>query len=139
MPYASKTKIIPSPLADQIRFREKAPAMLCRTIVDGCQVDPMEKALKGYDVPITIYDDDILEAASSTFFAHINNVSQFHEEKKRGIVTLDEVICGIPDDPYYDGMNWKTSAGYPWCKEVHAGFSGKEWWFGKNGIHDKST
>lgn len=70
--------------------------MLQRQMVDGVMIDPIERALMRYDIPLINVDEDIAKAAMESVFSHLHNSSRFNTEKKRGILTRKEVICGIP-------------------------------------------
>lgn len=121
----STTKIVPSPVHGVIQEPTMAPAILRPREVNGVVVDPMANArVKASPISPPI-DDQILLESSYHFYQKVSTTKS--DDKK--LLTYEQSITGIAEDPCYPHMKRSTSPGYGWDKTG----PGKTKWLGTDG------
>lgn len=115
---AVDTDLRPSPLQHIIEPKCK-PAFLrpVRVDVEGRKQDPMLKGLKKVANTQSDVPDNLLDRASRDVLETL----EFHTNSgERRVLTREEAIVGVEDDPYINPLIRKTSPGYPWVNQQKA-------------------
>lgn len=69
----------------------------------------------------------------------LNGIFKFKDEKMITLLSYDEAVCGLENNPCLSSIDRSTSMGYPWSMESHPGFKGKQYWFGKDALIDTES
>lgn len=111
IPQASKTKLIHSPIFNEIEGAPsfKKPAMLRRT--DG--IDPMVNAMWGYGIRNIRPRDDIYRAAVDDYSNLLFSCNYEITAEFARTLSFEEAVAGIPGEDFIDAINRKTSPGWP--------------------------
>lgn len=136
---ATKTTLRPSVLHNQIWPCTQAPASLTPVTIDGERIDPLWNGLKKCGEPSTQLDPKILNEAVRGYENHINfrQYSLWEAQKcnfRRQVLTFEEAIVGVEDDPFIRAIDRSTSPGYPYTLDNKD--KGKQAWFGKDQEYD---
>ncbi|DAZ87487.1 TPA_asm: non-structural polyprotein [Strongylocentrotus intermedius associated picornavirus 1] len=128
----TKTKLRESPLQGNLRYNDgktsTAPATLRRIKVGDEVVDPLEKGLRKCGVQPVPIDPKIIDAAAEHFSSKLyEHVDPNHQR----VLTHEESISGIENDPYAEPINRRSSPGYPWIDSTK-GSLGKTKWLGND-------
>lgn len=126
----TSTFIRPSPLQGIVPFEpQTAPSVLNpKDPRMEFPCDPLARGIEKYGIqakPFPIKDE---RAAISSV---INDCLNMTPLRKPQLLTLHEAINGIPELPYFDRIDMKSSPGFPYVKFRPASCSGKEWLFKK--------
>jgi len=111
IPQAKKTKIIPSPIHNLISIYppKKKPAMLNKQR----GLDPMRIAMFGYGISHVRPRMDLYRAAIDNYCDELFNTTYVITDELRRSLTFEEMVMGIPGEEFIDGINRKTSPGWP--------------------------
>jgi len=132
------TKIIESPLAQDLEGSGVKPAMLRKTTGHLGIVDPWTNARSKYELPVKYLDKHVLRACTSHYIADVIKVSVDAPglESAKKVYTFEQAVAGLPGVPFFDGIARGTSAGYPWCLRVPKGYKHKTHFFGSEGDYE---
>lgn len=137
------TKIVPSPLYEQVSECELAPVRLTpHRADDGTMVNPTEVARSIYSHSIIHIDDDILDSSVFDTIKYINRSSRKTHFVGAGIgpkkLSIEEAIWGIEGHEFLNGLKSSSSPGYPYCLN-NPDPGTKKFWVGEDGKPDVLT
>lgn len=124
-PHAStKTSFVKTALCDKIFETTVAPAKLGRLLQeDGAGL----KALAKVTDDIRVIEDQDLHRCVASVKQRLYFPTVKPEDKR--VLSFEEAIQGVPDEPFLKGINRTTSAGWPHMLDTQ-GKKGKTKWFG---------
>jgi hypothetical protein len=122
IPQMRKSRLVKSPIHGKIEGRppKKAQAMLA----PRGGIDPLENARSGYGLSSVSPGDALLRAATDDFLHEFYTAGSELNDDFRRVLSFEEAVMGIPGLDYADGINRKTSPGWP-MKHVLPGGSKK--------------
>ncbi len=107
------SKIMPSQLHGLWTPSTKAPCRLRPFYSEtGEFKDPYAQALTKYCLPIPYIEEKTFDTLQKCLLAHLEHVSEFPVPRK--LLTIEEAIKGIADDPDYKSISRSSSPGYPY-------------------------
>jgi len=111
IPQASKTKLTPSPIHNLIKKypSAKLPAMLNKK--NG--IDPMVNAMWGYGVSNVRPNLHLYRAAVDDYSELLFSSTYKITPEFNRVLSFEEAVKGIPGEDFLDGINRKTSPGWP--------------------------
>jgi hypothetical protein len=137
--HCSTTRYRKSPLYDTWGPAITRPAYLSKFVYNDEVIDPYELARDKYKPTggNMFIDPDAVRGLAYYF----SDLYRFRVEDRTdlGVLSFEEAIVGIPALKYYDSIPRQTSAGLPYVLDPKPGFSGKQWYFGKEDEYDLST
>lgn len=119
----TKTQLSKSLLYGKLNDPQTRPAILSPTFIDGERVDPMNKGIKKLFKPQVWINSDILMVALHDTFQDIGLPN-----RKPRVLSYEEAIMGVEDDPFIRSLNRTTSPGYPYNLTNKS--KGKSAWLG---------
>lgn len=123
------TKIVKSRLHGSWTESTKKPARLSTFKNDaGELVDPFLKGLSTYCTSSVRLDPDTFKVIGEYLYEDIRRASHIPMEVR--ILTIDEAIIGIENDPDFGSIPRNTSAGFPWNLFTNPSKPGKTRFFG---------
>lgn len=109
---ASHTKIVPSPLLDEVVPHKTLPTSLRPTKVGG---DPMVKGLIKFGKRVPWINDAMIKIATSDVSNNYRiNVQNVDVAPYRRVLEYREAVQGVDDDEFLAPINRKTSMGFPY-------------------------
>ncbi len=129
----AKTNIIKSDLYECFGPATKAPAKLKTFTKEGNIIDPYRNALSKYNVGTAFVYPEVLDALVFSEFDFLMKISK--TEVSNRLLTIDEAIKGIENEPDFKGIALGTSPGYPYIHMKQTHQSGKHFWFGYDGYN----
>jgi hypothetical protein len=111
IPQASKTQIVASPINGLIEDYppQKKPAMLHKV----GNIDPMANAMFGYGLSNCRPRLDLLRCALDDYCYELFNTGYSITKEFRRSLSFEEAVMGIPGEEFLDGINRKSSPGWP--------------------------
>lgn len=132
------TKIVESPLAQDLPGSGVKPALLRKITGPKGIVDPWTNARSKYELPVKYLDKHVLRACTSHYVSDVIKVSVdmpgLAVAKK--VYTFEQAVAGLPGVPNFDGISRSTSPGYPWCLRIPKGYRHKTHFFGEEGDYE---
>lgn len=126
-----RSKIIRSKLYGTWGTSTKSPARLVKFIKDGIEISPMRKALLKYSGVKPVPDKNTLIVSVQSAISFMCKPMHASTRIFR-VLTFEEAVQGIPGVQFFEAIPRKTSAGYPYVANPVKGFSGKQFYFGKD-------
>lgn len=105
------SKIIPSSMAGSSWEINVAPAKMGRYYSNGLWIDPYINSQIKYCTPDILINQDIIRECCEHYFATIEHNSKIWVDRR--LLTMDEAIYGIEDEPDFGSIAAGTSVGYP--------------------------
>jgi len=121
LPAPVQTQLQKSKIFNKVQYHITKPAYLKPVMVNGELVDPMVLGVKKILGPQSYVDPKILEAA-------LNDIFNIIGPGKPRILTYEEAIKGVENNPFIRPINRKTSPGYPY--NIKNKSKGKTAWLG---------
>lgn len=120
---ASNTAIRRSPMYEIFGPASKTPARLTPFYNhEGLRIDPFDQAIRRYDVKMPLLEDfKVTEAVHDV----LNSIFKFKDQKMGEVLSYDDAVCGLENNPCLSSIDRSTSMGYPWSMENHPGYKGK--------------
>lgn len=132
----SLTSIVRSKLKSTWMVPKTAPARLKNFTHDGATINIFQKGLEGYkNVPVYV-PQNYCDAIEDNLF---DLIMRYPSPLNKRILTPEEAMFGVEDDPLISALNRSASFGYPYVLERHPGYSGKEWFMGKGADYTKDA
>jgi hypothetical protein len=113
----TKTKLRSSPIQGLLQIPTTGPAVLSGTdkrVPKG--TDLLVNGINKYADRVGVFPEDVVAAAAASIEEEL---LAFDSTTPRRILTLDEAINGIPEEPYIDPLNFSTSSGAPFSLDPH--------------------
>jgi len=131
----SRTQITKSELYDKCGPATLRIARLSPFIdTNGILIDPYHKALLKVNIGYKHLDPEVLDHIISSQYDYLMRVSKVMVVPR--LLTFEEAVAGIEDDPDFKGIALGKSPGYPYIHRSK-GHSGKKLWFGEDGYDFK--
>jgi len=109
----TKTDILPSPLHDAIFPHNTEPSALSNQDPRlEEKVDILKRGVQKWSITPEPFPEKVMDEVCNSMAEEICAI-QTHVEKR--VLEWDEVINGVPELPYVDSLNMKSSAGSPFC------------------------
>nr|QJI52026.1 MAG: nonstructural polyprotein [Dicistroviridae sp.] len=124
---ATKTKLTPSVLFNEVTETFSKPAFLRPKTIDGVLKSPWTNALSKYSSNWPLIATNVLDEAANMYKDSIFGSSPKEQEPR--LFSFSEAIVGIPNTEF-DCINRRTAPGYPACVSESKGHKGKTWYFG---------
>jgi hypothetical protein len=135
---SSQSKIMKSPLYGMWGPALTAPARLSPfTNLQGVHVDPRQNAMSKYCTPFVHIDASLFKLIGSAILDHLEHVSSIPVERR--VLSFEEAIIGIEDEPDFAGLSRSTSPGFPYSAQRGKKLPGKTEWFGTGETFDLTT
>lgn len=132
----SKSKILRSALYECLGPALTKPAHLCPYMGPaGVLIDPRKIGLADYCRNNKRVDPTILQACVDNLISKFVRLAGDVGWKPK-LLTFDQAVAGDPALEFCDGLDRKTSPGYPFVHMRKIGYPGKTWWFGRDGPYD---
>ncbi len=123
-----RSTIIKSLLYDKYMQHKTIPAKLKKFMHDGKEYDPYEIALKKYCVGKQDIDSKCLHFSAISYWEYLRTRSKVQIEKR--LLTFEEAVRGIENEPMFKSINRSTSMGYPYTVDPVYKGKGKTKLFG---------
>jgi hypothetical protein len=133
IPQIKKSRLIPSPIHDVVRDfpSQKKPAML------GPRggIDPMDFARWGYGTECISPDPKLLKACTEDYIHEFFACGRKVNAEYARVLSFEEAVQGLEGVEFFDGINRKTSPGWPMKHLLPSGskrsaFGKEDWEFG---------
>lgn len=132
----SKTKIMRSTLYACLGPALTKPAHLSPFIgPSGSLIDPRAIGLSDYCRNNKRVDPLILRASVDNLISKFVRLAGDVGWQPK-LLTFEQAVAGDPALEFCDGLDRKTSPGYPFVHMRKSGYPGKSWWFGREGPYD---
>lgn len=133
---ASRTKLIKSTLHGAWKQSTKKPAHLREFVSkSGHIINPWDNALSKYCLSTC---DQPVEKFRMCLRRYMSDLMVLREPGSKLLRTynFEEAVIGIPGLDFVKAIPRNTSAGFPYVLDPKLGFSGKQWFFGKEVSYD---
>lgn len=124
----SKTSLRQSPLYGHLDPPTMAPSVLRPVKINDVVVDPLEQGLRKCGKKCVLIDDNLIDAACTEYQQILNSKTK---DSQRRVLTYEESIQGVSEDPFIEPINRRSSPGWPWV-ESRKGTIGKTKWLGSD-------
>jgi len=132
----SMSHIIKSDLYGMWRPALTAPARLSPFVSNGVKINPRDNAMATYCPPFKYIDPKVFAEISLAVGDNLEHVSKI--DVPRVLLTAEQAIKGLDNDPDFNGISRSTSAGYPYNAQSKR-FPGKVEYFGTGQEYDLTT
>jgi len=113
--------------------KNRSPARLWPFVKGEVKIYPMRRAVTIYgSQPVPMTDPNLKQACYTAFRKLRENL----RGTQLRVLTFEEAVAGVPNDPYIKGIPRKTSPGHPYKLKYK---SGKKEFFGKADEYDFSS
>lgn len=104
---------------------------------NGVLIDPLDIALDKFCKNKTYIPQELLQPITEQLYDDIVHASQVKPDKR--ILTFEEAILGIENDPIFGSISRTTSPGFPFTHDARNKGKGKTHWFGTKQEYDLDT
>jgi regulator of sigma D len=134
---ATKTTIVPSCIQGKLSKPMMRPAILRPTTINGELHDPLMKGLRKCGVETAVLNDFEIESAVQDVAQVVLTQydSMLCRETFQRILSYEEAVAGVQNDPMMNGVARQTSPGFPYNQNAK-GFPGKTKWMGRDEKYD---
>lgn len=109
-----QSKLVKSPIFEQLGKSEMAPAVLRPIERNGEMIDPLKKGLEKAGVNVCLVPKDLTDmVASYNLHLHLSSCG-FELDQYQRILSFEEAVCGVEGDDFIQSMSRTTSAGWPY-------------------------
>jgi hypothetical protein len=137
IPLATKSKIIPSLLVSSLPPTTQKPAPLRDfTTEDGVVIAPMYNAVAKYAPTQKPSFPKEVQQCVQAYISDISKVSRNINQYPRRLLSFEESVCGLPNEPYMEPIPRNTSCGYPFIIDPKYCKGGKKAFFGDGEVYD---
>lgn len=102
---------------------------------NGVKVDPLDFTLNKYCKNQTYINQQIVDDIADQLYADLCTTSLINRERR--VLSFEEAVLGIENDPVFKSISRSTSPGFPFCWEAKG--AGKTYWFGKDQDFDLTS
>lgn len=110
-----------------------APAKLGSFTRGDKIIDPFANRLVSYTKHSSYMPEEILDSIAVSYAQYVIDNSDELEYK---VLSFEDSVKGLENEPYMNGIPRGTSAGYPQCKLKPPGIKGKRYLFGEDGDYE---